>query len=225
MAERKRIRVLIADDHTLFRQGLISLLSAEPDIEVVGEAANGERAVELTHRLRPDVVLMDIHMRGGLSGVEATRHIVAGHPDTRVVILTVSDQDEDLFEAVRAGAQGYLLKDVDADDLVDAIYRAHAGEAMLSPAVAARLMAGFREADRRVMPDIKSVLTERELEVLRHMAVGATNREIAEALVISEHTVKSHVRHILEKLGVENRAQAAALAVQQGLVEGAGPQG
>ncbi len=212
------IRVFLADDHRLFRQGLISLLQDEPDIEVVGEATDGPTAVHLVCTLKPDVVLMDVHMPG-LSGTEATRAILQQCPETAILMLTVSEDDEDLFDAVRAGARGYLLKNVDAEDLVEAIRCVARGEAVLSPPMTARLMAGFRATERQAFPPRTAGLTPREHEILRLLAQGATNREIARALHISEHTVKTHVHHILEKLGVENRAQAAALAVRWGLVD------
>lgn len=213
------IRVLIVDDHRLFRQGLISLLEDAPDIQVVGEAGDGPTAIRLACERSPDVILMDIHMPG-MSGIEATRAILQQCPRVRILMLTVSEEDEDLFEAVRAGARGYVLKNVDADDLVKAIQHVYQGEAALSPHMAARLMAGFREGGRHSQAAAASLdrLTDRERDLLRLVAQGATNREIAEQLVLSERTVKTHVHHILEKLGVENRAQAAALAVQYGLV-------
>lgn len=211
------IRVFIADDHLLFRQGLISLLEAEPDLEIVGEASDGLAAVRQIRALAPDVVLMDVHMPH-LTGTEAARMLLGEGSDLSIIMLTVSEDDEDLFEAVRAGACGYLVKNIGADDLIAAIRRAHAGEAMLSPAMAAKLMQGFREADQRAPSSFDEVLTDREHQVLAELTTGATNREIAERLFISEHTVKTHVRHILNKLGLENRAQAAACAVRHGLV-------
>ncbi len=211
------IRVFLADDHRLFRQGVASLLEDAPDIEVVGEAADGPTAVRLVSELEPDVVLMDVHMPG-LNGTEATRAILHKCPRMRVVMLTVSEEDEDLFEAVRAGACGYLLKNVDADELVEAIRHVARGEAVLSPPMTARLMSGFREAESRSTAADGPALTERELDILRLLARGATNREIARSLVLSEHTVKTHVHHILEKLGAENRAQAVARAVHLGLI-------
>ncbi|MDQ7028926.1 MAG: LuxR family transcriptional regulator [Ardenticatenia bacterium] len=211
------IRVFLADDHRLFRQGVASLLEDAPDIEVVGEADDGLMAVHCVCELVPDVVLMDVHMPG-INGTEATRVILRKCPRVRVLMLTVSEQDEDLFEAVRAGAHGYLLKNVDADELVAAIRQVHRGEAVLSPSMTARLMSGFREAERRPPANDVLPLTERELDILHLLAQGATNREIARALVLSEHTVKTHVHHILEKLGAENRAQAVAQAVHLGLI-------
>jgi two-component system nitrate/nitrite response regulator NarL len=210
------IRVFVADDHRLFRQALISLLSEIPDLEVVGDAANGRAAVDEILELAPDVVLMDIHMPG-LSGTEAARTVSEARPDVAVIVLTVSETDEDLLDAVRAGARGYLLKNADAEELVEAIRRVRAGEAIVTPAMTGKLLAGFRDADRRALPAVEDVLTPRERQVLAHLSTGATNREIATALVISEHTVKTHVRHILRKLEVANRAEAAAYATRHGL--------
>lgn len=213
------IRVLVADDHRLFRQGIRSLLEEADDIQIVGEAKDGLEAVQKADVLEPDVVLMDVHMPAA-SGTEATQQILATHSDVRIIMLTVSEEDDDLFAAVRAGAVGYLLKNVDVDELVDAIHRAYAGEAMLSPVMAAKLMREFRaaEPEQRVGPAPDELLTNRERDVLRELATGATNREIAEQLMISTHTVKTHVRHILKKLDVENRAQAAAYAAQHDLI-------
>lgn len=218
------IRVLVADDHRLFRQGISSLLDEEENVTVVGEAEHGRMALRKIDRLKPDVVLMDVHMpqsAGGTpvaSGAEVTRQVLAEHPDVKIIMLTVSEDDADLFAAVRAGAVGYLLKNVDVDELVDAIHRAYAGEAMLSPVMAAKLLREFREVEQRAVPAPEDVLTGRERDVLRELATGATNREIAERLTISTHTVKTHVRHILKKLDVENRAQAAAYAAQHDLL-------
>ncbi|WP_324715929.1 response regulator transcription factor [Carboxydochorda subterranea] len=204
------VRVLVADDHALFREGLRRILASYPDIEVVATAANGREAVEMAGRLRPDVVLMDVRMPE-MGGVQATASIRTALPDSQVIVLTVSDQDEDLFGAIRAGARGYLLKNVGEEELVEAIRRVSQGEAMLSPSLAVRLldeMAGRRESG----PEDAQGLTQRESEILALASQGLTNREIADRLHLSIHTVKTHVRHILDKLHVRNRAQAAALA-------------
>src|SRR5919197_743311 len=205
------IRVLIADDHEVVRQGLRTFLELDPELEVVGEAADGREAVRLAHRLRPDVVLMDLLMPG-LDGIAATQVIRRELPDTEVVALTSVLEDEKVVGAVRAGAIGYLLKDTKAAELRQAIKAAAAGQVQLSPKAAARLM---REV---VAPERPEALSERELDVLRLLARGRANKEIARELSIAEKTVKSHVSSILGKLGVQSRTQAALYAGRIGLV-------
>jgi len=205
----RSIRLLIVDDHTLFRQGLVSLLRGEPGFEVVGEAATGDEAVRLALTLQPDVILMDVKM-AGMDGVETTRRLLEVIPHARILMLTVSDEDEDLFAAIQAGARGYILKNANADELLEAIRRVHAGEAMLSPAVTLRVLQAIR--DGIPITDHTSELTPRERDVLHLLARGASNREIAESLMISENTVKTHVRHILEKLDLRSRGELIARA-------------
>lgn len=218
----KPIRVLLVDDQGLFREGLATLLSVRPELEVVGEAANGLEALEKAAALRPQVVLMDLRMPV-LGGVEATKRLRAAYPQVRVVALTTFDDDEDVFEALRAGAVGYLLKDVSADKLVEAIRAAARGESFLQPSVASKVVAEFsRLAEVRspalvAEPPVEA-LSERELQVLRLLAVGASNKEIALALRIAEGTVKNHLTSILGKLGVRDRTQAALQAKALGLI-------
>lgn len=211
------ITVLLADDHSVVRQGLRMFLELDPELEVVGEARDGEEAVRRTRELEPDVVLMDILMPG-MDGIEATATIRRQMPDTEVIALTSVLEDEKVFSAIRAGAIGYLLKDTEADELCRAIKAAAAGQVQLSPAAAARLMRQVRA------PEAPDELTPRELEVLRLLAEGLANKEIARDLGIGEKTVKTHVSNILSKLGVLSRTQAALQAVRMGLVDlDAGP--
>ena len=205
------IRVLIADDHSVVRQGLRMFLNLDTDIEIVGEAPNGAEALRLARELRPDVVLMDLLMPE-MDGITATAHIRRELPDTEVVALTSVLEDESVIGAVRAGAIGYLLKDAEPDDLRRAIKAAAAGQVQLSPKAAARLMREVRA------PESPEVLTERETDVLRLLAQGQSNKEIASALNIGEKTVKTHVGRILAKLNVSSRTQAALHAVRIGLV-------
>jgi len=213
----KRIRVLIADDHKLFRQGLKSLMKTREDwVEVVAEASTGREALELVEELHPDVVLMDIYMPEG-DGLETTGQIRQRFPKTNVVMLTSSEEDEHLYQAVQLGAAGYLLKSLDADELFNLLEGVMHGEAAMTRAMAAKLLRGV--ARRSVNADRgEESLTERELVVLRLVASGASNAQIAEELCISINTVKSHLRSILEKLQLDNRTQAATYAVQHGLV-------
>ena len=214
-----KINILIADDHTLFRHGLKRILGDFEDLVVVGEAADGIEVMALVERLRPDVVLMDVGMPD-MSGPEATHRIRTAYPQTQVIMLTVSDRDEDLFASIKAGARGYLLKNAETAELIEAIRRVHAGEAMIAPALAVRLLDEFgalaQQQPRESAPD---ALTDREIEVLRLVAQGLGNKEIAAELDLSEHTVKTHLRHILDKLHLRSRAHAAAYAVQAGLVK------
>lgn len=217
-----RINILIADDHTLFRHGLRRILGDYDDLRVVGEASDGGEAVTLVEQLQPDVVLMDVQMPR-LSGPEATRRIRAAHPNTQVIMLTVSDRDEDLFASVKAGARGYLLKNAETAELIEAIRRVHAGEAIIAPALAVRLLEEFgalaeQAAPKPITPSVDK-LSQREIEVLRLVAQGLGNKEIADRLHLSEHTVKSHLRNILDKLHLRSRAHAAAYAVRAGLVD------
>jgi len=206
------IRVLIADDHTVLRHGLRMILEGAEGIVVVGEAADGAEAVAQARSLQPDVVLMDVNMPA-LDGIEATKRIRAALPQVRVLMLTISDKDRDLLAALRAGARGYLLKSAESGEVVEAIRHVAAGEAILPPALAARVL------DELTMPAPSTPsLTDREQEVLGLIAQGLANKEIAARLHISENTVKTHVRHILEKLGLRSRAEAAAYAVREGLV-------
>ncbi|MEJ2707219.1 MAG: response regulator transcription factor [Anaerolineales bacterium] len=207
------IQVLLVDDHRVVRQGLRMFLSLDPEIEVVGEAANGEQALEQVAKLQPDVVLMDLLMPV-MDGIEATKKIRKKFPDTEVIALTSVLEDASVVGAVRAGAIGYLLKDTDADELCQAIKSAAAGQVQLDPKAAARLMREIRA------PESPEKLTDREVEVLRLVAVGKANKEIANELFISETTVKTHVSNILMKLGVPSRTQAALYAVRVGLVPG-----
>jgi NarL family two-component system response regulator LiaR len=210
------IRVLIADDHAVVRQGLRTFLELQEDIEVVQDVADGEAAVAAVERQAPDVVLMDLVMPG-VDGVEAIRRIRERRPQARVLVLSSFLDDERLFPAVRAGAAGYLLKDVEPRELVKAIRTVHGGEALLHPAVAARLMDEFA-AGRAAEPNLDG-LTDREREVLTLIARGLPNKLIARELSISEKTVKTHVSSILGKLGLTDRTQAALYAVRSGLVE------
>lgn len=217
------MRLLIVDDHILFRQGLIRLLRDHPELEVVGEAADGGEAVAEARRLQPDVVLMDLRMPT-CDGIEAVRAIRRDLPQVQVVILTVSDKDDDLRAALSAGAQGYILKSTDFDDLIRSLMLVAQGEATLDRAMTTKLINQLRDlgAQPPSPPRPAADLTDREREILGLLARGATNREIAEALVISENTVRTHLRHILEKLNVQNRVQAAAYALRLGLGEASG---
>lgn len=216
------IRVLLADDEQLVRAGLRLILESEPDIEVVGEASNGAEAVDLATRLDPDVVLMDIQMPE-MDGLEATRRIVALGRDvtSRVLVLTTFEVDEYVYEALRAGASGFLLKRTPAAELIAGVRVVAAGEALLAPSVTRRLIDQFahRPAARSPATGAVSELTEREREVLTLLARGLSNAEIADQLVVSEGTVKTHVKHIFGKLGLRDRAQAVIFAYDAGLVE------
>jgi DNA-binding NarL/FixJ family response regulator len=209
------VRVLLADDQALFREALATLLAARPEVEVVAEAGDGAEALERAGACRPDVVLMDLHMPV-LDGIGATRRLRVEQPAVRVLALTTFDDDEDVFAALRAGALGYLLKDVSGDRLVEAVLAAARGESVLQPSVAAKVVARVaRMADDVPRPrpqPLVDPLTEREVEVLRLLAEGASNREIAAALYLAEGTVKNHVTAVLAKLGVRDRTQAALRA-------------
>jgi two-component system, NarL family, response regulator LiaR len=211
------IRVVVADDHAVVRQGLRTFLDLQDAVEVVADAADGAAAVAAVSEHRPDVVLMDLVMPG-MDGVEATRRIAREHPATRVIALTSFLDDDKVLPAVRAGAAGYLLKDVGPEDLVRAIRTVHAGEALLHPAVAARIMEEVASGGRRATPE-EDGLTPREREVLGEIARGRSNKRIALELRISEATVKIHVSSVLRKLGVSDRTQAAVYAVRQGLAD------
>lgn len=205
------IRLLIVDNHTLFRQGLVSLLQSEPGYQVVGEASSGEEALQVAARLKPDVILMDVKMPG-MGGVEATRRLLESMPQARVMMLTVSEEEESLFAAIQAGARGYILKNADADELLHAIQRVHSGEAIVSPGMTLRLFETLRSGGPALTPAPALPLTDREQDVFHLLAQGASNREIAQALTITENTVKTHVRNILEKLELRSRNEVAAYA-------------
>jgi DNA-binding NarL/FixJ family response regulator len=218
------IRILLADDQALFREGLHTLLSVQPDLEVVGEAGNGEEAVRLATTLHPDVVLMDLQMPV-LDGVAATRQLRTACPACRVIVLTTFDDDEYVFEGLRAGAVGYLLKDTPSAQLAEAIRAAARGESFLEPSVAAKVVAEFTRLSTSSKPaaalatqPLAEPLSDRELEVLRLVAQGASNKEIAAALFIAEGTAKNHLTNILGKLGVTDRTQAALKAKELGLI-------
>jgi DNA-binding NarL/FixJ family response regulator len=209
------VRVVLADDQALFREALATLLGVRPEIEVVGEAGDGAAALDRVAGLRPDVVLMDLHMPV-LDGVAATRRLRVEHPEVHVLALTTFDDDEDVFAALRAGAVGYLLKDVSGDRLVEALLAAARGESVLQPSVAAKVVARFAQLPQedptpRPQPLVVP-LSDRELEVLRLLADGSSNREIAAALFLAEGTVKNHVTNVLAKLGARDRTQAALRA-------------
>ncbi len=207
-------RVLIADDHELFRDGIASLLRAR-GYEVIGEAANGLEVVEKARQLTPDLILMDIRMPE-LGGLEATRLLQAEMPDIKVVILTVSDSEEDLFEAIKCGARGYLLKNLKSEVFFDFISSVAQGDIPLSPKMAAKILAEFSRLTESRRED-KNLLTDREGDVLRLVASGKTNKEIAADLFVSESTVKYHLRNILDRLHLENRSQIIAYAARKGL--------
>jgi len=209
--------VLLADDHALFRQGLKSLLEAEGDFRVVGEAKDGWEALRHALEVRPDVILMDIQMPG-LDGVQATQAILEEWPQARVIILTMYRQDAYVFEAVKAGARGYLLKDADAKALIEAIRRVHAGEVLLDAELAGRIIQDFR-AKKEASAPLNAELTEREVQILKLLAQGYTNLEIASELGLSEKTVRNRLSEIFQKLHLNNRTQAALYAIREGLAQ------
>lgn len=209
------MRIIVADDQTAVREGLVTLLSTMPDIDIVGSAADGEEAIALVGQLTPDVVLMDLRMPR-VDGIEATRRIRAAHPTTQVVVLTTYADDESILDALRAGAIGYLTKDAGRDHIRRAIEAAAAGQAVLDPAVQARLVE-FAQPPRSDSSQLPDGLTEREGEVLRLIASGKSNSEIAAQLFVSEATVKTHVNHIFTKTGSRDRAQAVTYAHQHRL--------
>jgi DNA-binding NarL/FixJ family response regulator len=212
------IRVLVADDQSMVRAGFRMLLAGERDIEVVAEASNGLEAVDKAERFDPTVVLMDIRMPE-LDGLEATRRILAADSTTRVLILTTFDLDEYIYEALRAGASGFVLKDDPPEQLIAAIHTVAAGDALLSPAVTKRVIAQFTHIPRPTPPPELDQLTPRERDILQLIAKGLSNAEIGQRLSISETTVKTHVTHVLQKLGLRDRVQAVVLAYQSGLGE------
>ncbi|MCW5853311.1 MAG: response regulator transcription factor [Anaerolineae bacterium] len=210
------LRILLADDHPLFRHGLAALLKQTPDFEVVGEATTGEEVVALANSLQPDLVLMDIRMPG-VNGIEATRRILAARPTTRVLVVTMFEDDASVFTAMRAGARGYILKDADKDEMLRAIRAVGSGEAIFSPAIATRMIEFFAAPRPAAASDAFPDLTEREREILNLMAQGMNNVEIAQRLVLSHPTVRNYVSSIFSKLQVADRAQAIVRAREAGL--------
>ena len=212
----KRLRILLVDDHEVVRVGLRALLSRHPDFDVVGEAATAAEAVERALALRPDVVVMDIRLPGK-SGIDACREIVRQAPEVQVIMLTSYAEDDLVFEAIEAGAAGYVLKQIGSEALVQSLERVGRGESLLDPALTKRVFARLREAVRKERGEAFRDLTEQELKILALIAEGKTNKEIASALYLSEKTVRNYVSSILGKLGLQSRAQAAAYAVEHGL--------
>jgi len=214
------IRVLICDDHALFRRGLMMVLEEDPEIEVIAEAANGTEAVDLARELTPDVVLMDVRMPGR-NGIQATREILESVPSAHVIILTVSDDEDDLLEAMKVGAAGYLLKEISIVEVTAAVHSVVAGQRLVTPSLATKLITEFANMERiaAARPTDAPKLTARELEVLRFVAEGRKNRDISLVLGISENTVKNHVRNILEKLRLHSRVQAVRYAIDQNLIQ------
>jgi DNA-binding NarL/FixJ family response regulator len=216
----KKIRVLLADDHHLFREGLANILNAQPDFDVVGEANDGLEVLVKARKLNPDLILMDVGMPG-CDGVEATQRVKEELPHVTIVMLTVRNENEKLFEAIKSGAQGYLLKSIRSKELLSMLRGAVRGEAAITPALGGRMLEEFRRLShqaRQVPEEEVATLTGREQEVLSLVAQGATDQEIAEALVISIHTVKSHMRNILSKLHLGQRHEAAQYALREGLI-------
>lgn len=216
------IRILIADDHELFRRGLRMVLEDEDDIDVVGEVGDGASAVQLAIDEAPDVMVMDVRMPQ-LSGIEAAIKVKESLPHTKILMLTISDEEDDLYEAIKAGANGYLLKEISIDEIGNAVRSVHAGQSLISPSMASKLLNEFASMIKREEEEKEQVpapkLTPREMEVLEHVAKGMNNREIAKALFISENTVKNHVRNILEKLHLHSRMEAVVYAVREKLLE------
>ena len=212
----EHLRILLVDDHALIRKGLAALLASQPSFRVVGEASDGLEAIELARQTMPDLILMDVHMPR-CTGPEATRVITREMPHVKVVMLTVSEEDADLFDAIKSGAHGYLLKNLEPEQLFDILEQTRKGEPALSGIMMARILEEFQRPGEP--PVVQEDLTERELEVLHLVVEGATNAEIAERLVISENTVKMHLRNILDKLHLRNRIQAAVYAVRRGIVQ------
>jgi two-component system NarL family response regulator len=215
------IRVLIADDHALFRRGLMMVLESEEGVEVVAEAEDGEDAIRKAEEFAPDVVLMDVRMPK-VSGIDATAAIAEAVPSAKILMLTVSDEEDDLYEAIRAGATGYLLKEISIEEVASSIRAVVTGQSLISPSMAAKLLTEFntlakRAEERTAVPTPR--LTERELEVLKLVAQGLSNREIAGELFISENTVKNHVRNILEKLHLHSRMEAVVYAVREKILD------
>jgi DNA-binding NarL/FixJ family response regulator len=216
------IRILIADDHELFRRGLRMVLEDEQDIDVIGEVGDGQTAVQLATDEAPDVMVMDVRMPQ-LSGIEAAIRVKEALPHTKILMLTISDEEDDLYEAIKAGANGYLLKEISIDEIGNAVRSVHAGQSLISPSMASKLLNEFASMIKREEEEKEQVpapkLTPREMEVLEHVAKGMNNREIAKALFISENTVKNHVRNILEKLHLHSRMEAVVYAVREKLLE------
>ena len=222
----EKIRLLIADDHPIFRQGLRGILSGEPDVEIVGEASDGNQAIELARSVTPDVVLVDVHV-SGKDGIEVARIVKTQQPRTGVIIMTAHDDEEQLFQAIKVGAAGYYLKDVQPDVLIDAIRRVSNGEYLINesvltkPLVASRVLKQFRDLALQGQ-DVEPLfvpLSAREIEVLEYIARGNSNKEIARALKISDQTVKNHITSILRKLAVNDRTQAVVYALRHGWIK------
>jgi two-component system nitrate/nitrite response regulator NarL len=216
-----KLRIFLIDDHNLFRSGVKALLARQPDFEVVGEAADGLEGLKRAKQLKPDVVLLDLNMPG-ISGREAVKMLVEELPQTQVLMLTVSEDAEDLIETLKSGARGYLLKNIDADYLVESIRRAARGEAVMSPQMTSKLVHGLQASGREVeLPraSVKDKISPREREILALLARGASNKELARELQLAESTVKIHVQNILRKLNLSGLVQAAVYAVEHGIVE------
>lgn len=214
------LRIMLVDDHVLSRKGIASLLQDRQDLEVVGEAEDGLEAVSKAQELTPDLILMDVHMPKR-DGLEATKIIKQQLPNVKIVMLTVSDDDNDLFQAIKNGATGYLLKDLEPERLFDLLEKVRLGEAAISASIATKILQELKQPEHTTNQEAEPVdaLTSREIEVLEQVVIGAANKEIAQALYITENTVKIHLRNILEKLHVKNRTQAAVHAVREGLVD------